>query len=218
MTIEWIAHSCFKIRLESGREIVFDPFEDSIGYTRVDTTADIVLVSHDHYDHNCLDQIKGEYTLVNTPENRDLEGVVVEGFKTFHDKTHGIDRGENICFRVQAEGLTLLHMGDIGEVPSEEFFAEIGNIDILMIPVGGVYTIDANEAVEICKRIDPNIIIPMHYKTQRLRLDVDTVFRFTEAAGRYFDRSRLGGSSFRLTADDKKKRTRIMIMESSLEA
>lgn len=217
MTIEWIAHSCFQITLEDGREILFDPFESSIGYEMPNVGPDIVLVSHDHYDHNCLDNVHGEYVLVDQEGHRELDGVTIEGICTYHDHEQGAKRGKTLMFKVTAEGLTVLHMGDVGQVPDEELFGKIGKVDILLIPVGGVYTIDAEEALETCKRIDPNIIVPMHYKTLFLNLDIDPVFKFTDAAGRYFDRSRIGGSSFSITAGDKKKRTRIVVMENSLE-
>lgn len=217
MIIEWIAHSCFKVRLQSGTELLFDPFDESIGYSCVNTTADIVFVSHNHADHNYIKNIKGDYTLVNTPGAQQIGPVNILGIPTFHDKCQGAERGNNIAFRVEAEGLTLLHMGDIGHLPDEDFYEAIGNVDILFIPVGGLYTIDADEALAICKRIDPNLIIPMHYKTLFLEMDVDSVYRFTDAAGRYFDRSRLGSNSFEITADNKKKRTRIIVMENSLD-
>lgn len=217
MTIEWIAHSCFKITLEDGRVILFDPFDSAIGYTMPEISADVVLISHDHYDHNCTDSLRGDYVLIREAGVTELDGIRIEGIPTYHDHEKGAKRGRNMMFKVTAEGLNLLHMGDVGEVPDEALLEKIGAVDILFIPVGGVYTIDAEEALETCKRIDPNIIVPMHYKTLFLTLDIDPVFKFTDAAGRYYDRSRLGGSSFSITSGDKKKRTRIMVMENSLE-
>ena len=217
MKIQWIAHSCFKVYLESGKTLLFDPFDDSIGYTREDTQADVVLVSHGHYDHSSLAHIKEGYQLINTPGTFEVDSIKIEGLPCYHDKEEGKKRGENIIFKVQAEGLTLVHLGDLGHIPSEELYEKIGQVDILFIPVGGFYTIDAQEALTICKRLEPNIIIPMHYKTLFLNLDLAPVYNFTDAAGSYFDRSRLGSNSFEITAANKKKRSRIVVMENSLD-
>jgi len=203
--------------LQSGKTLLFDPFDDDIGYVREDTGADIVLMSHDHHDHNSTKHIVGRYTLVREPGVFEEDGVRIEGFETWHDHEQGARRGKNIMYKVTAEGLTLLHMGDIGCIPDDDLFARLGEIDILMIPVGGYYTIDAAEALEICKRIEPNIILPMHYKTLFLNMPIAPVYNFTDLAAGEYDRSRLGGNSFELTANRLKKRPRIVLLENSLD-
>lgn len=217
MKIEWMAHSCFKVTLESGKILIFDPFDDSIGYTRLESSADIVFTSHNHKDHSCLTHLIGDFKVVNTPGEQNIDGVEILGIKTFHDKTCGSDKGENITFKVKAEGINILHMGDLGHIPDDEYFEKVGKVDILMIPVGGKYTLNGQEAFEVAKKLDPNLIIPMHYKTLFLEMQINTVYDFTDAANGYFDRSRLGNSSFEITASSLKKRSRIIIMESSLE-
>ena len=112
MKIQWIAHSCFKVYLESGKTLLFDPFDDDIGYTRSETQADIVLMSHDHHDHNSLKHIKEGYELIRTPGVFQVDDIRIEGLPCYHDKEEGKKRGENIIFKVQAEGLTLVHLGD----------------------------------------------------------------------------------------------------------
>ncbi|MBQ4061345.1 MAG: MBL fold metallo-hydrolase [Christensenellaceae bacterium] len=217
MKIEWMAHSCFKVTLDSGKILIFDPFDDSIGYTRLESNADIVFTSHDHKDHSCLSHLTGDFKVVNTPGDQVIDGVEISGIKTYHDKTCGSDKGQNITFKVKAEGISILHLGDLGHIPDEEYFEQLGQVDILMIPVGGTYTLNGQEAFEVAKKIEPNLIIPMHYKTLFLEMHLDTVFNFTDASSGYFDRARLGSSSFSITADTLKKRSRIIIMESSLE-
>ena len=217
MKIEWMAHSCFKITLESGKILIFDPFDDSIGYTRLESPADIVLVSHDHKDHSCLKHLTGNFKVVDQPGEYSIDGVEVTGIKTFHDKTCGSDKGENITYKVKAEGINLLHLGDLGHIPPEDYYKSVGQVDILFIPVGGTYTLNGEEAFEVAKKLEPNLIIPMHYKTLFLEMHLDTVYNFTDAASGYFDKARLGTSSFSITADTLKKRSRIIVMESSLE-
>jgi len=213
MKIEWIAHSCFKVTLESGKVMVFDPF-GYIGYECPEMEADYVFVSHDHYDHNNVAVIKGEYKLFNAPcRDVDADGITVTGVEL----NHGGDRGKVVAFKVKAEGLTLLHLGDVGEMPDDDFFKLAEGTDILFIPVGGIYTVDPLEAFEIAKRIEPNVIIPMHYKTLFLNIELKSVYTFTDAAKKYYDRSHLGGNTYELTADNKKKRTRILVMENALD-
>lgn len=136
-------------------------------------------------------------------------------FRAFIDDAHGEKRGGNLIFRVRAEGLTLTHLGDLGHVPDETLYQELLGTDVLMIPVGGNYTIDAVQALEICRRVEPNIILPMHYKTPGLTVDVARRHLFEEAMKGYFDCSQLGKSEFSYVAADKKKRTRVIWMDPS---
>lgn len=215
MNIEWMAHSCFKVTLENGKVIVFDPYDESVGYRAAMITADIAVVSHSHKNHACLKNIVGNYTLVHEAKEYDINGVKITGY-TLPGEDEKLTTTNKI-YKVEAEGVTLLHMGDIDKVPSEEFLKSLGDIDVLFIPVGGRFTINGEQAAEICKAMEPNIIIPMHYKTLFLGLDLDTVYPFTDAAGRYFDRSHLVKTSFDITASNLKKRSRIIVMEASMD-
>lgn len=216
MKVEWIGHSCFKVYLKDGRELLFDPFKQ-IGYEMAETTADFVFITHDHYDHNATERVTGDYKLIKGPGKWDIDGIHIEGFEASHDDNGGSKRGKVTIFKVAAEGLVITHMGDIGTVPDEALYEKLDGTDILLIPVGGTYTIDAVQALEICKRLEPNLIIPMHFKTECLDMDIAPLFDFTDAAGRYFDKSSSGGSSVELFADDKKKRTRIVILEKKAD-
>jgi len=190
--IRWCGHSYFLLE-GGGVRIAIDPHDGgSLGIQTCYADADIVLVTHDHYDHNAVEVASGAGSIVvKWREGRyKLRGVDVEGMKFYHDKARGALRGETIAYKVSLEGLTVVHLGDIGHIPSEDDIAKLSNTDILMIPVGGVYTIDHLEAWTIISTIKPRIAIPMHYwipgaltplnpidrflnivKTQRVRLE-----------------------------------------------
>ena len=215
MVIQWIAHACFKITLESGKCLVFDPFGD-IGYQMPPITADVVLISHEHYDHSAAERVLGDFRIFDTEGSFELDGMKIKGISSYHDDVFGAKRGKNIIFQVEAEGLTLTHLGDLGHMPDEALYAQLKGTDVLMIPVGGNYTIDAQQAFEICKRVEPNLILPMHYKTPGLQVDIARLYHFDEAIKGYFDRSVLGKNQFEYTAADKKKRTRVIVMDNSM--
>jgi len=213
MVIDWMGHSCFKVTVTGGTRILFDPYDSSLGYPPQDFGADIVAISHDHYDHNAANRVKGSFSTVKTQGEHVFGDILLEGVKTWHDAALGRQRGENIAFLLKAEGLTLCHMGDIGCVPSEDVFKKLSGTDILMIPVGGNYTVGAREALEICERIGPNIIIPMHFWTQFTTLKLAQVDEFIEAAGNEYDVSHPGQCRLEIDKAGLKKRPRIVVME-----
>ncbi|MBS6510664.1 MAG: MBL fold metallo-hydrolase [Clostridiales bacterium] len=217
MKIKWIAHSCFHITLSNGKVLLFDPFAEGIGYQMPRMAADCVFCSHDHFDHNGTESIEPGFALFHAPGHYETEDLSIEGIPCWHDDAQGAKRGSNIIFKVKAEGVTLVHLGDLGHLPSPELAAQLSDVDVLMIPVGGNYTIDAEQAFEICKQLEPNVILPMHYRTPSLSVDVAPVAGFIQATKGYFDRSVLGESSFSYTAADRKKRTRIFLMNPALE-
>jgi L-ascorbate metabolism protein UlaG (beta-lactamase superfamily) len=132
------------------------------------TECDIVTISHDHQDHSCLDKIAGDPLILNMPGEYEKGGIRVTGFESYHDKKRGEERGRNIIYRVEMEDLIIVHCGDLGHLLSKDLQEEIGDVNVLMIPVGGVYTIDAEEAVKIVNEMQPDIVIPMHYKQDKL--------------------------------------------------
>lgn len=215
MKIQWVAHSCFHVVLEEGTSLVFDPFSD-IGYTLPELRADMVFLSHQHHDHNAADKVSGDFVLFDKPGLYREGGVTIEGIPSFHDKELGRLRGENVVFKVCAEGLTLAHLGDLGHIPGEDLLWRLKGTDVLFIPVGGVYTIDAEEAFETCKLIEPNIIIPMHYKTPALEVNLGSLNSFLETVKGYYDRSFQRESVFSFSAEGRKKRSRVVVLEKSV--
>lgn len=164
MNIKYLGHSSFFIRSKDAK-IVTDPYGPSTGFKFPKTEADIVTVSHDHDDHNHPQGVTGEPLIVDWPGEFEKKGVRITGFPTYHDKKKGEERGHNTLFKIEADGMHILHLGDLGHTLDDDTLEAIGDIDILLIPVGGHYTIDAKEAVEVIKQIEPSIIIPMHYRT-----------------------------------------------------
>ncbi|KHO61776.1 beta-lactamase [Thermoanaerobacter sp. YS13] len=178
MNIKWLGHACFKLTSEKGTVIVTDPFDESVGYPMPNVKADIVTSSHSHFDHNYFKAVKGNFDIVDTVGEHNIKGINIKGVNTFHDDEHGAKRGKNIVFVFDIDGIRVCHMGDLGHVLTEKQVEEIGPVDVLLIPVGGYYTIDAKQAVEVMNQLKPKITIPMHYKTEFINFPIDTVDNF----------------------------------------
>ncbi len=179
MKITYLAHASFLIETKSGVKILTDPYDDSVGYTVFELSANVVLTSHKHFDHGYTGSLKGDYVLVDKEGEFEVKGVKIKGIKTFHDKENGQKRGENIVFVIEDE-FSIAHLGDLGHELAASELEKVGKVDILLIPVGGVYTIDAKEAFNVAKAINPRVIIPMHYKTEKLKFDIGKVEEFTK--------------------------------------
>lgn len=186
MIITWLGHSAFKIEEKiNGKSvsIVTDPFDSSVGFKMPNVEADIVSVSHSHDDHSNVAGLRGQPFVVDCSGEYDVKGVIIEGIKSFHDDQGGLERGENTIFRFDIEGMSLVHLGDLGGELDNKQLAKISNVDILFIPIGGKYTIDAKRAVEVISQIEPRIVIPMHYKTSQLKIDIDGLDKFIKEVG-----------------------------------
>lgn len=168
MDITYLGHSSFKIKTRSASVITdpFDPKEVGLKYSGVE--GEIVTVSHNHKDHNATDKVSDVKKIVDGPGEYEISGVSIMGYKTFHDSKEGAERGENTVYVIEAEGLRIVHLGDLGHPLSDDLVDEIGDVDVLMIPVGGFFTIGLKEVAEIISKIEPYFVIPMHYKTPGL--------------------------------------------------
>ncbi len=212
MIIEYIGHSCFYLVNKEGVRTIIDPYDNTIGLAPVKKEADIALITHHHFDHDYIDGVMGDFTVIDTQGKHEVCGVSIIGLPV----SHGEDRGEVISYIIESDGMRILHLGDVGEVPSDEYFAQIGKIDILMVPVGGTYTTDAAQAVEVIDKVEPNITIPMHYKTNNLTIQIKSVHEFMTLAKKGgYDIARLEENKFEITADNLKKRRRVLRMENS---
>lgn len=166
--------------------IVTDPYDKEIGVRLPKTSADIVTVSHDHYDHNKIKEVQGEPFVISGPGEYEVKGVFVHGLTSFHDKQEGKERGTNTIYAIKLleEEITIAHLGDLGHTLSNEQLEHLENVDVLLIPVGGKYTIDAKEAVEVINQIEPRMVIPMHYKMAGCKInDIAGVDSFCKEMG-----------------------------------
>ena len=186
MNISWLGHSCFKIEEKINGESVFlltDPFSSDIGFKLPILSPDIVSVSHQHHDHNNISSLRGQPFIVDRAGEFDVKGIMIEGIRSYHDDEKGAKRGENIIFRFDIDGISLAHLGDLGEMLDSKQLEKLGGLDVLFIPVGGTYTLDAKKAVEVISQIEPRIVIPMHYKVPGLKIDIDGVDKFIKELG-----------------------------------
>lgn len=199
MKIEYLGHSCFKLTESTGTSVVCDPYSSEIGYEMPKVEADAVTLSHHHYDHDAVQNVSGSPVVIDTESSYDLPGVEINSVKSFHDGCRGKKRGENVIFKFRMDGIDVCHLGDLGEACSSELIEAILPVNVLLIPVGGTYTIDAEMAKEYVDRIMPDIVIPMHYRTKDCKLDIDKADEFlklfdeetvTEADGSVLELSR----------------------------
>lgn len=168
MEIKYLGHASFLIKSKDVK-IVTDPYDPYIGMKFPKVEANIVTVSHGHKDHNRHDLIEGSPLVLDMPGEFEKMGVRIFGYKSYHDKKQGAERGENILYKIETENMSVLHCGDLGYVPDDAFIDFIGEVDVLMVPVGGFYTIDATEATELIKKVEPSLVIPMHYNHGKLK-------------------------------------------------
>lgn len=182
MKIEWLGHASFKIT--GTKVIVTDPFE-GIGFPFPAVRADVVTVSHGHHDHNAAHLVKGDPAVVDDAGKHAVSGVSITGYQTFHDDCKGAKRGGNLVFVIEMDGLKIAHLGDLGAKPDLDVMAALANVDVLLLPVGGNYTINGAQAAALTKQLSPRLVIPMHYKTPGLNVNVGSVEEFLTAMGEY---------------------------------
>lgn len=177
MEITYLGHSCFKLKNKEGLVIYMDPFKsEMVGLPLPKDVADVITVSHDHEDHSAVNVITGPVNregvfLINRVGEYEIAGVQFTATSTFHDKNNGADRGKNLVISIVADGLHIVHLGDLGAKLTDSQVEKLGSVDILMIPVGGKFTLDAEEAMDLIKEVQPSYVIPMHYKTVESKIE-----------------------------------------------
>jgi L-ascorbate metabolism protein UlaG (beta-lactamase superfamily) len=170
MKVKWLGHACFAFTSEAGTKIVTDPYTTGafgLNYGPVEEQADIVTVSHDHADHNNVSTVKGNPKVLKGGGSHSSQGVEFHGIDCYHDNSSGRERGPNTIFCFTLDGIRVCHLGDLGHALTEQNQADIGAVDLLLVPVGGNFTIDAKVAAETCGILDPRVVIPMHYRNER---------------------------------------------------
>lgn len=196
MQIIWHGQSCFQIISSRGKNgqinIVIDPFDENTGLKVPKLEADILLITHNHPDHNNAKAVsgiisagpKGTPFLIEGPGEYEIKEVYIQGISVWHDDSEGKDQGATTIYTIESEGLKLCHLGDVGQKElTDEQLETIGDVDILMVPVGGNYTISAKEAIKIISQIEPKITIPMHFQIPKLKSKLDGVEKFLKALG-----------------------------------
>ncbi|HNX47624.1 MAG TPA: MBL fold metallo-hydrolase [Methanomassiliicoccales archaeon] len=177
MRIIWHMHSCFEINDRS--TVVMDPHDGrSIGVKPPSLRADIVTISHDHFDHNAVRVIKGEYVLVKDIAPRTVKGVAIRGITGFHDDVNGEKRGKMNIFHLTMDGVRFCHLGDLGHMLTDAHIKELGEVDVLFLPVGGVFTIDGAQAQTLVRAINPRVAIPMHFRVGGLSMSIQNADGF----------------------------------------
>jgi len=180
MKIQWLGHSCFRLEESTGTSIIIDPYHPYVGYEMPKVKADVVTMSHGHKDHSYLGSIEGNPQIIDKAGFYEVGGVHMYSQKSYHDDEKGAKRGENLIFKYRLDGVDICHMGDIGEECNPMLVEKLMPIDVLMIPVGGTYTIDAEQAKEYIDKLMPDIVLPMHYKTKDCEFDIDRLDNFLD--------------------------------------
>lgn len=214
MKIKWLGHSSFVLTESTGKTVLTDPFDpDMVGYGFLPQSVDIVTVSHGHADHNYMKGVKSYKKVFDVAGNYEYEGIHIVGFPSHHDDCDGKKRGKNVIFKLGMDGVSICHMGDIGEPCSPELIERLLPVNVLMIPVGGNYTVDAEMAKEYVDRLMPDIVIPMHYKVKHCELDIDKADPFLrlfddECIEEEIDEIELDRTDF-----DETNSTRVLVFE-----
>ena len=180
MKIKWLGHSSFLLTSEKGTKIITDPYTTGGGlsYGEIKESADIVTVSHEHGDHNNAAAVGGKPVVVKGSVSQDIKGIKIKGFQVFHDESKGKERGTDTIFTFAIDKFRVCHLGDLGHLLGEQEARDIGPVDVLFIPVGGFYTIDAANATKVCDQLKPKVVIPMHFKTPKLAYPLAGVDEF----------------------------------------
>ncbi len=215
MKVKWLGHASFLITSEEGTRIITDPYATGMGisYGDIKENADIVTVSHDHGDHNNAAAVSGNPQVVKGAGVQEAKGIQFKGIASYHDETQGSERGPNTIFCFAVDGVNLCHLGDLGHRLSDEQAAEIGDLDILMTPVGGFFTIDAAVATDIVEKLQPRVVIPMHYSTEKCAYPIAGVDDFLKGKA---DVKRLDATEAEFSKSGLPSSTEIVVLKHAL--
>lgn len=170
MKVKWLGHSAFIITSEEGTKILTDPYQPGmfgVDYGKIEEAADIVVVSHEHPDHNYVKGVPGSPQVIRGVGAHQAKGIGFTGIASYHDDSGGSQRGPNNIFCFTVNGVRLCHLGDLGHTLSDQQLAEIGEVDVLLAPMAGNFTLDAAGAHRVIDQVKPRVVIPMHYQTDK---------------------------------------------------
>ena len=213
MKIKWLGHASFMVTSDSGIRIITDPYEpdERLKYGEINESADIVTVSHEHGDHSNVSGVRGNPEAVRGTAK--VEGIEFKGIPTYHDDAKGQQRGKNTIFCFEVDGVRVCHLGDLGHPLSDKQAAELGSVDILLIPVGGFYTIDAKVAGQLCDKLKPKVIIPMHFRNDKCAFPIAGVDEFLQGKEGV---SRLDASEVEFKQGELPATTKIVVLKPAL--
>ncbi|KXB00429.1 hypothetical protein AKJ42_00620 [candidate division MSBL1 archaeon SCGC-AAA261C02] len=203
--LNWYGQACFEISDSS--TVVTDPHDgDSIGLGAPQLEADVVTISHDHYDHSSGVELvsKAGTVTVDGLGEEVVDGVDIRGFESYHDKSEGEERGKNLIFTIDLDGVRICHLGDLGHTLDSEGIERLGDVDVLLTPVGGNFTIDGSEAAEITEEIDPQVVVPMHYKINGLQVPISGSEEFLDSLDEEYDLEERDGLRLKALPGEKK--------------
>ena len=210
MEIDWFGHACFRLRGRDGT-VIADPYAKEIGLSFARPRGDIVTISHAHPGHSFASGVKGDPKVIEGPGEYEIKNIFVTGVPTAHDKKGGKERGANTVYVFDLDGLTICHLGDLGHVPTQAQIEALGNVNILLVPVGGVSTIHAGEAAEIVSMLEPQVVIPMHFAHADLKFKLDSPAKFFKEMG---IQAPSPVASLKMTKDNLPKETQVVLLDA----
>ena len=215
MKVKWLGHSCFLITSRGGVRIITDPYAvgGGINYSPIEETADIVVVTHRHDDHSNVSAVQGKPEVIKGNGTKTARGIQFKGVAAYHDASQGAQRGPNTIFYFTVDDIKLCHLGDLGHVLSSGQVNEIGAVDILFVPVGGFYTIDASVASQVCDKLKPKVVIPMHFKTPKCAYPIAGVEDFLKGKKNV---RRVGDSEAEFELERLPAATEIVLLQPAL--
>jgi L-ascorbate metabolism protein UlaG (beta-lactamase superfamily) len=218
MRLTYFGHSSFLVETGAGTRVILDPylhgsFDGAVGYAPIKEAADVVIATHEHDDHAAVDTITGDPQIFIHPTSATIGSLQIKGIDVDHDETGGSERGRNTIVCLDDGEIRLVHLGDLGHVLDDEQAAAIGKMDVLIIPVGGFFTIDAEAAAAVVEKLGPRIVIPIHYKTDSIDFPIATVDGFLETQS---DVTRLPESTLEITPDSLPEKRRTIVLTHSL--
>jgi L-ascorbate metabolism protein UlaG (beta-lactamase superfamily) len=213
--IKYLAHASFLITSQDGKKIITDPYNagQGLNYGAIQESADIVTVSHGHGDHNNAKSVQGQPAIIQTAGEQKVNGIEIKGLAVYHDETQGSQRGPNIVFCFKVDGIRICHAGDLGHRLNPQQISALGQTDVLLIPVGGFYTLPVKEVIEVIRAIAPKMVIPMHYKTLKTDYPIAPVEEFLQGQKQV---RRLNTSEIELVPGDFKADTEIVVLQPAL--
>jgi L-ascorbate metabolism protein UlaG (beta-lactamase superfamily) len=218
MKVRYLGHAAFELSLEDGKKVVFDPYESgaydgALAYGPITGAYDLAVVSHDHADHCCDSVTSKARKVVDRTGEFDFEGVKITTVPTFHDESKGSERGKNLMAVIEVEGMKIAHLGDLGHALSAEEIKALKGVDVVLIPVGGHFTIDGRTAADVIAAIEPKLVIPMHFKTDKVNFPIKPVEEFTSLMENVEE---TGGSEITITKVDIPAERKVVVLEPAL--